>query len=73
MAEGGEVMGRVLNVKDCYKCPFSVNYDYPGGRERFCEHDDGPCLEVTSAKEPPGWCPLRTGPFEVRLDESRVK
>ena len=71
MAEGGEVMDRVLNVKDCCNCPFSVTYDSP--EVRVCDHDDGPFLEVTSVKEPPGWCPLRTGPFEVRLDESRVK
>ena len=70
--DGGRVMGKTIRVGDCVGCPFLHHYEHIGAGDDFCEHPDakdGSNLSYPEIRWPPGWCPLRSGPVTVELEE----
>lgn len=69
-----------VSVTGCDGCPFRENYD---GMGQYCHIRMGEVLQLPDAEQDdhevdtddvedgktPGWCPLRRGPFTIRLKD----
>ena len=65
----GGVMGTTIKVSECVLCPLWIEHYY------WCRHPGAPDKHgdvgtaIAGGTMHPDWCPLRSGPVTVELDE----